>query len=111
MRRYVMRKGLKRLKNFLRSEKVLTKFRLNCRNCDTGVPLGELCWVSIGTAFVWEETPEGREFWKRLDMKFKVYLRLESIRKSNLAPNLIHALDAEVVHITEQVKDNYIYIK
>ena len=80
-----MNKGNKQLKNFLRSKGLLTRFRLNCRNCESGVPLGELVWVSIGTAFVWEDTPEGREFWKRLDVEYKIN-RLKSTLKSNLAP-------------------------
>lgn len=59
----------RKLKKFLRNNKVLTKFKLNCKNIENGMSLGE--GVScIGSAFVWSKSPEGREFWSNLEYRF-----------------------------------------
>lgn len=96
-----MDKRSKQLKKFLRDRKLLTRFKLNTQTIRTPFSFG-VNYSSIGSAFVWKGTPEGYDFWSDLDYKFEEHIRLESLSKSNLAPNLIHALDAEAIHITAE---------
>lgn len=71
------RKNVNRLKKFLRDNKVLTRFKLNCRNYNEGFTgigyaLDNKCkHYSIGGGFIWADTPEGHEFWGKLERKFK----------------------------------------
>lgn len=70
------RKNVNRLKKFLRDNKVLTRFRLNCRNCSNGFTgIGYALdtknkHYSIGDGFIWADTPEGHKFWAELERKF-----------------------------------------
>lgn len=54
-----------KLEKFLRKEKVLTKFKKN-----VNLPTDEIV-DDISTSFSWSDTPEGHEFWKELDTKFR----------------------------------------
>lgn len=71
------RKNVNRLKKFLRDNKVLTRFRLNCRNSKEGFTgIGSALDrkyknYSIGGGFIWADTPEGHKFWAELERKFK----------------------------------------
>lgn len=64
----------KRLKNFLRRNNCLNKYKRNtCRWAKklekTFLP-GEM--PHIGSAFLWDKTPEGAKFWSRMDVKFNM---------------------------------------
>lgn len=56
-----------KLKKFLIKEKVLTKFKDYCKT----YPKDNSITDSIDTAFIWDETKEGQNFWYTLDIKFK----------------------------------------
>lgn len=69
-----MRKIQRQLKNFLRSKKLLTRFKLNCRNCITGVDnfnFGRNLNPSLGYGFIWSGSPEGHHFWSELEKEFR----------------------------------------
>lgn len=53
------------LEQFLRKERVLTKFIKNLKGRES-----PLAWMT--QAFVWEDTPEGHSFWH--DLHYKFYL-------------------------------------
>lgn len=65
-----MNKETKRLKNFLRSKKLLTRFKLNSRNCITGIDTPFISGKYISSYFIWSGTPEGHDFWKNIDREF-----------------------------------------
>ena len=52
----------KKLEEFLRKERVLTKFKVS--NQEDYV-------MDIHSAFIWEDSPEGHVFWSSLDDKFE----------------------------------------
>lgn len=54
------------LKNFLLEAQCLEKF---VRNISPSFPAEEPIRV-IGEAFIWDETPEGRDFWKNLNKAY-----------------------------------------
>ena len=58
------------VEEFLRKERVLTKFKRNVLEQDTfdlDYLLGKSEAHYIGGAFSWAETPEGRDFWNDID--------------------------------------------
>lgn len=68
----------KQLKRFLREQKVLTKFKQNLKQDYSQRNIPELCAdegvdVLYG-AFFWNVTPEGYDFWRDLQRKFKQFL-------------------------------------
>ena len=70
---------MKKLKKFLRDNKVLTKFKLNCRNCGSSIYSYNFGYAldrkyeyyGIGAGFIWSDTPEGHKFWEDLQRKFE----------------------------------------
>ncbi len=69
-----MTKEAKRLKNFLRKHRCLNRFRRNIRRvpesifCIGGPPYDRFCKKpTLSDAFVWELSPEGHEYWEKLD--------------------------------------------
>ena len=65
-----MNKKIKQLKNFLRSKKLLTRFKLNTQLRNTPFVFGKNS-PSIDSAFIWSRTPEGFKFWDDLAVEFK----------------------------------------
>lgn len=71
------RKNVNGLKKFLRDNKVLTRFKLNCNNYSRGFTgIGDALDkeyenYTIGDSFIWADTPEGHEFWAELERKFE----------------------------------------
>lgn len=58
------KRELKLLKNFLRSKGAYTKFKLNMKRA--GSIRADLDDCSLACAFIWKDTPEGREYWSKL---------------------------------------------
>ena len=62
---------------FLRDNKVLTKYRKNLKDC--GKDFNEYFnryppWFYLSRAFLWDESPEGEVFWIDLNVKWKKLL-------------------------------------
>ena len=60
------KRELKLLKSFLRSKGAYTKFKLNRKRLRRR-GIADLGYCSIACAFIWSDTPEGRDYWKRLN--------------------------------------------
>lgn len=67
-----MRKNNRKLKNFLRSKGVLSKFKLNMHRFSFPFldNFGSCNLIGIGSEFTWENTPEGAEFWGKLNTEY-----------------------------------------
>lgn len=71
------------LEKFLREEKVFTKFKVNYKKLNSPLrdPIKTFLrkeggfYRVIKRGFVWNNTPEGGDFWKNLNDKFVEYLK------------------------------------
>lgn len=57
------------LHQFLKNHRLLRKFRTNCVNVNT--PYAN----SISMAFIWKNTPEGKDYWEEVSRKYIIYKR------------------------------------
>lgn len=71
MSKKITRKELRRFKKFLRDNQALGKFKKNLREGDAFQIYPSMNMLSKDEcflcSFVWEKTPEGFEYWRRLD--------------------------------------------
>ena len=59
------KRELKLLKSLLRSKGAYPKFKLNRKR--VGRIMTDLGYCSIACAFIWADTPEGRDYWSKLN--------------------------------------------
>lgn len=59
------------LEAFLRKEKVLTKFKANKKRRGKSYEKRDIETFEIDTAFIWNQTPEGLDFWRELHEKYE----------------------------------------
>ena len=60
----------KKLKNFLRSKKLLTRYKLNCSNDSNPLTENKFNLDCISKAFIFDDTIEGHDFWIKLAEEF-----------------------------------------
>jgi len=61
------------LEDFLRKESVYTRFMKNVKNLKGKFPV-DISYVISG--FMWDKSPEGTEYWRRLHYKHQEYLEI-----------------------------------
>ena len=62
------KRELKLLKSLLRSKGAYTKFKLNMKRSRRS--MADLSTCSIACAFIWSDTPEGTNYWSKLNDEF-----------------------------------------
>lgn len=79
------RRKMKLLKGLLRSKGAYTKFKLNMKRARRTMP--DLITCSIATAFVWSDTPEGPNYWSKLNAELMTLRGSDTSEGTNSALN------------------------